>query len=555
MNKDVIYIDTEDDITAIIGKIKDSKEKIVALVPPKRIGILQSAVNLRLLARTAENSKKHLVLVTNNKALIALSASALIPVAKNLQSKPEIAEIAALIVDDNEDIIDGSMLPVGDLAKAVDVPGDKESDIVKDIKSLDIDDEIPKPVNLTPNKFKKSKAPKNDVKIPNFSRFRKKLFIGMFVGVLLIAFLVWALLFAPAAKVIITAKTTMSPVSVSVKLGGTESTDISKSIIQTISKQIEKPINVEFEATGKKDVGTKATGSITIQNCDYSEGFTLPVGTKFTNSDGYVFTNSSAVSVPGFSGASSACTLSGSTSGKAIVQVQAMESGVAYNNSGVSYFIGSIPDESKVEASGSAMAGGTTKIATIVTADDIQKASQALVDLSTDDAKKQLISQFTNGESVIPDSFAVDMATPVSAPAIGEEATSKAKLTSKATYSMMAIAKSELQVYLKDALTKQITSDSRRIYDDGIDKVTLSGYSRTDQVATINIATVGQIGPVIDESAIKEAVKGKRYGEAQSIVGNIEGVSDVDVKFSYFWVRTIPNNINKIDIEFKLQNE
>jgi hypothetical protein len=54
MNKDVIYIDVEDDITAIIGKVKGAKEKIVALVPPKRIGVLQSAVNLRLIARAAK---------------------------------------------------------------------------------------------------------------------------------------------------------------------------------------------------------------------------------------------------------------------------------------------------------------------------------------------------------------------------------------------------------------------------------------------------------------------------------------------------------------------
>ena len=53
MNKDVIYIDTDDDITAIIGKIKNSKDKIIALVPPKRIGVLQSTVNLRLLSKMA----------------------------------------------------------------------------------------------------------------------------------------------------------------------------------------------------------------------------------------------------------------------------------------------------------------------------------------------------------------------------------------------------------------------------------------------------------------------------------------------------------------------
>ena len=89
MNKDVIYIDVEDDITAIIGKVKSSKEKIVALVPPKRVGVLQSAVNLRLLQRTATQSDKRIVLITNNQALAALSAAASIPVAKNLQSKPD----------------------------------------------------------------------------------------------------------------------------------------------------------------------------------------------------------------------------------------------------------------------------------------------------------------------------------------------------------------------------------------------------------------------------------------------------------------------------------
>ena len=120
MNKDVIYIDVEDDITAIIGKVKNAKEKIVALVPPKRVGVLQSAVNLRLIGRAADTGKKRLVLITNNQALVALAAAAKIPVARNLQSKPEIAEISALDIDDGEDVIDGSSLPVGDLARTAD---------------------------------------------------------------------------------------------------------------------------------------------------------------------------------------------------------------------------------------------------------------------------------------------------------------------------------------------------------------------------------------------------------------------------------------------------
>lgn len=558
MNKDVIYIDVEDDITAIIGKIKASNEKIVALVPPKRIGALQSAVNLRLLARIAENGKKHLVIVTNNKALVALSASASIPVAKNLQSKPEIAEISALVVDDGEDIIDGALLPVGDLAKTADPIKVKTGE--PDINGINIEDDAIKPfdspdLNKSNNKLSK-KISKENTKIPNFSRFRKRLVFGVILGIALVIFLIWANIYAPAAKIVITAKTTPSPVSASVKLGGTAATDVSKNIIQTITKQIQKDISVDFDATGKKDIGTKAVGSVTIRNCDYSEGFTLPAGTEFTAANGQVFVSASAISVPGFSGSSSACVLSGSSSGKATIQVQASQSGDSYNNTGAIYSIGSIPSGSKVDAQGTAMTGGTSKIASVVTAADIQKASQELVDLPTDGIKQQLTQQFTNGEFVIGDSFAAVQATPISTPAIGEEATGKAKLTSKATYSITAIAKSELQVYLKEALTKQITNSSnQRIYNDGIDKVVLSGYVSNDQVSTINFASTGQIGPNIDKKVIKDTVKGQRFGDVQAQLSVIGGVSNVDVIFSYFWVRTVPNDMNKIDVEFKLQNE
>jgi hypothetical protein len=48
MKKDTIYIDIEDDITAVIERVKGSPEKLIALVPPKGAA-LQSVVNLKLL--------------------------------------------------------------------------------------------------------------------------------------------------------------------------------------------------------------------------------------------------------------------------------------------------------------------------------------------------------------------------------------------------------------------------------------------------------------------------------------------------------------------------
>ena len=87
-------------------------------MPPRRIGVLQSAVNIRLLARAAKSADKRVVIITSDNVLAGLAATADILVAKTLQSKPEIAEIPALKVDDN-DVIDGGQLPVGDMADSV----------------------------------------------------------------------------------------------------------------------------------------------------------------------------------------------------------------------------------------------------------------------------------------------------------------------------------------------------------------------------------------------------------------------------------------------------
>src|SRR3989344_9308866 len=89
-DKDVIYLDIDDDITTIVGKVEGSKEKIVALVLPKRFATLQSIVNMRLLKRSADSASKSIVLITSESALLPLAGAASPHVAKNLQSKPEI---------------------------------------------------------------------------------------------------------------------------------------------------------------------------------------------------------------------------------------------------------------------------------------------------------------------------------------------------------------------------------------------------------------------------------------------------------------------------------
>ena len=64
MNKEVIYLEPEDDITDILTKLQQAEQKLVALVPPKKATMLRSAVNMKLVARTAKECDKVAVIVT-----------------------------------------------------------------------------------------------------------------------------------------------------------------------------------------------------------------------------------------------------------------------------------------------------------------------------------------------------------------------------------------------------------------------------------------------------------------------------------------------------------
>ncbi len=556
MNKDVIYIDVDDDVTAIIGKIKKAKEKIVALVPPKRAGALQSAVNLRLLERMAKTDKKQLVLITNNAALVGLAANAQIPVAKNLQSKPELAEIPAIVVDDGDDIIDGSELPVGDHADSVKGKAGKAAAGAAAVKATRNETIDTSDIDLDDDKFATAavaaktvpKKTKNRPKIPNFDTFRKKLFFGIAGGIALVALLIWMFVFAPAATVVITASTTPQPVSASVKLGGSAATDYKAGVLTSVSQQEQVDETVQFEATGQKDVGEKASGTMKLTRTSVSSTpLTVPAGTSFSAS-GVTFVSTESA------------TLAGTTIGPGgIVQATATVNVVA-TNSGAQYNIGAQSYQSSASgfsASGSAMSGGTSKIAKVVSEDDVERAMGQIVGKSTDEQEAALKKKFTNGEIFVDGSFTVERGDPAATPVVGAEAADgKATLTVPTTYSIQAVQKAELDTYLKASLNAKIDQDTQKVYDTGVGDATLSDFQKADDgamVATLN--ATGNVGPKINEDQIKEQVKGKKYGEVQQSLEAQDGIKEVDVQFSFFWVRTVPNNTDKITVEFKVADE
>jgi len=165
MNKTTVYIDIEDDITAIIEKVKAAEEPIVALVPPKKSVVLQSAINLKLLRKAAKDNAKKFVLISSDPALLPLAGSLKIHVARNLNSLPAIpdapAETADTEVQLSEDLEAEELqeLPVGILDKSV-ASGTE----------ADTSAQPPKAASAKPKKILGGKLGKK-LAIPNFDRF------------------------------------------------------------------------------------------------------------------------------------------------------------------------------------------------------------------------------------------------------------------------------------------------------------------------------------------------------------------------------------------------
>jgi hypothetical protein len=538
--KDVIYIDVEDDITAIISKVKSSKQKIVALVPPKRINVLQSAVNLRLLARAADNADKRLVLITGNAALAGLAANAKIPVAKNLQSRPELADTAEKGTDD-EDVIDGGELPIGEHAKAASSDADEEIIIPPaSIKGLDIDGESAPVKRASADEKSKSKK---GIKVPDFGSFRKRMALGAVAGVLLIGFLVWAIVFAPRATVVVSARTNEQSINVPVTLNPGAETDIEKATIKSVSKQDKVVQTVDFDATGSKDVGEKAKGTVRFTSDSFSalmQGITIPAGTVVQSSNGSRFTTDRTVQ------------LSISAGNSDSTGVTAAENGESYN--GISGDVSGGPSSVDASFTGST-SGGTTKVVKVVQQSDVEKAKQQIADQDTNEIKEKLKDQFGSDIKIIDSSFTVNGAEAQSSPAINAEApTGKAKLSREMTYTMTGVAKAQLDTFLDDSLQGALTNKSeQRIYDNGQSTVKFADFKPGENgTGTVMVNATGQIGPKINDEAIKDQVKGKRTGEIIGDLKAIDGVSDVTVDLSPFWVTGVPGDVNKISIEFKL---
>ena len=591
MNKDVIYIEPEDDITDILANVKSAKNKIVALVPPKKAGVLRSAVNFKLIAKAARQSGKIVVLITTDESLLKLAENVKMPTARSLQSKPKLpADLDASEFgisddddDDEEDFDDeeeGSEDDdvIEEEPKKIDVK--KESSAKSDVKKaaasrrspdMELDDD-----DLDDEEEKKpSKKKKSTKSIPDFKKVRMPIILGVLACIIIFGFVFWALNIAPAAKINVKVSTSSQNFSEGVKFVTDESkAKPEEGIFYLEQKSITKTAEAEFTATGEVDKGTKATGSIQVirpkndaVDCnDLTSQFTIPQGTVVTI-DGKEYVTSTGASAPasddkiGYSGRGDKqiCFLNEDINSGSI-PVVARENGEKYNIAASTSGKLSISTSKKYTVSSTAMTGGTSKKIKVVSQKDVETAETGLESEGESDAREKLTSEFSNTYLLIENSFSAASGKISSSPAINEEVKDgvKPKVVKEIKYTIFAVERDAINKFIK--AKANAGDDTQTIYSTGIadkisddDKGRIESFKKEKDSYTGKLKTVVKTGPEVTETMISEKSLGKKIGEVQSQLKSIKGISDVKIDTSFFWVTSVPSDPNKVSFEITVE--
>lgn len=577
MNKEVIYLEPEDDITDILTKLQQAEQKVVALVPPKKASILRSAVNMKLVARVAKECEKVAVIVTADPAIVKMAMSAKIPVAKTLQSRPVVpTEENVKKAEQDEQVIDEDLLENGKAdkkSKASDKAEktDTKNDFITDKNEIELnEDSLEGEETKEKSKQKAKKKAQKDAANQNFfQKYRKLIIAGGFAAVLLIVVLVWAFVFAPAVKITVAISGTPNNFSENVRFTTDENAqNLEESILYAEQVTIDKTYKADITATGEEDRGEKATGrlSVTIEfrPTDYmgvgGYGVTVTEGSQFTNTENglvYVATGSASNGWDG-EDATISCDNGTLSAGSGFlrtcrlsvtVPVEAISGGEEYNVSAGSSWA-NFPSGNAVVSNGSPISGGTTDMVKVIGEDDINKLKETQLAEHTVEGKEDLLADLGKDLVAIESSFKDEVTDVKTSPEQGQEVKDNDEPTAelKIAYSVYVVKKTTIEEYIN---LKSAPVEGQKIYSFGEPY-----FERfTDIENEARLKTTYETGPTITEEDILEKVKGMKTGQVAAALRSIEGVSSVNIETSYFWVWSVPTDPNKITIDLVGEGE
>ncbi|MEI6039805.1 MAG: hypothetical protein WCP93_00410 [Candidatus Berkelbacteria bacterium] len=542
---EIIYLEPDEEITSVIDKMKNAQNKHLGLVVPRGATLLQSVVNLRLLAKEAEVLGKEIAIVTTDQIGSNLAAQVGLPVYNSVkQERPVMQSVKP---DKNQD----EVLEIDSHSPASESAERPSARRELNVRHFQEDRPIIKwKSRQKPVIQQEKKSEKNVIKNPIHEiDHRAKAVIWPILVIIAILGLFGAYLLWPAVDVQVFVKSDDLKKSLPVVFTTSAKTsDIDQGVFSGVLVEAEVSDTQKFTATGKKNLGGKATGTIMLYNGLDSLNHKYPAGTKLL-AQNKTFLTKTAILLPGATVQNLQV-----VPGSATVDVEAENAGEDYNIKAGKFVIAGLPANQQAAIYGQSandLKGGFTKEVQVVSKDDYNNALKSVTDSLTASLDQDLKTK-SKGLVLIDKAAVIPDPEVSSSSSIDQEAT-EFELTVKLKKQVMAYDNSKFVDFLIQTLSKQVTVD-KMVAINSTDDINLvidkQSYDKGELDVTTNV--IAKIAPKISQDVIKNGIIGKSESAASDFVSSQPGVEKVTFNFRpAFWkkVSSLSNNV-KVKINY-----
>jgi|GEM_PF-3638309 len=579
-----LYLDLDDEITSVIDRIAAVDSSDVTIVVPKGAVVIQSIVNLKLLRRSIERLKKNVVVVTRDETgqVLAQRAGFAVKTSVNgqlLAARPVKQSAPSPMIQEDRDAAPQTEIPEEHIeSEAVTVrPSvaaevEAHDSVVAPRRSI----RSPQRQKVLPRVSRASGQhgiQKNNEGLALSARARrmigassrttrtgqnkhghkqigllpdlpwKRIGVGTAAAVV-IAFVGFTFLFAHAT-VIVTPKTETA--GTDFELTAKEQPDASKGEvlgkIVTLSREGKKTIT----ATGSKETGEKATGSVTISNIFSDKPQSFGVNTRLQAGSGHVFLLTAQVTVPGAK-VKSGKAVAGSTSASVVAE----KFGDEYNIGPSGFTLIDLSAEQQAGITGSsdsAMSGGSKKQITVLTNEDLDKAKDAVKGELEPTLVSEIKSKLESDQELLDGATSGSASKVASNKQVGEEA---GQVDVTVTIEVKAIVDrpEDIKAAAVDELKKSLPAN-QELLDADEPTVTWSkkGIDFEQKKLIIAVHAEKTAAYRVDTASLLGQLLGKKEKEAREYLEGLSEVSSARVRLSPFWRNNLPGNPGKVKIE------
>ncbi len=299
-------------------------------------------------------------------------------------------------------------------------------------------------------------------------------------------------------------------------------TDIQKNSIAAESISVQEKGNSTKTATGSKEVGTNAKGTVTIYN-KTSQSKTLPSGTVLTTTNDLTFTLDEGVSIASASGAADA--FSSITPSTTKATVTAKNIGKESNlPSGTVFSIKSYDTTDLAAKNDTAFSGGTKKEVTVVSKNDIDAATKDITNSLAEKAKQDMAQKIDGQSKLLPTTIDTSFAQDSIDKKLNEEA-STFTLSGTVTFDGLSYKENDMQQLIKNILKQN--ADATLIQTNTTYAVQNVKQEKNNITAVVDAKAF--LLPKLDNEKIIQTITGKSFTDAKSILLQIPQVANVHI--------------------------